>query len=113
MRRTATTVALLTLTAACGPTRVPSHSQRPGMLGAACAGARATCTAPLACMPVPPETVLSPSDRERGYESTCTLSCASDADCPSWPLAGHEADHCGPMMQSHCVKGQCQYAACK
>jgi hypothetical protein len=120
MRRGVTALAklVLVLVVSCGSrgsARVPTQRERPETLGAPCAGGRSACAAPLVCLAVPPETQerLAASDRARGYESICTMACASDAECPSWPLDGDVAEHCGPIMQSPCVNGQCQYAACK
>ena len=100
--------------AACGArTRTPSHAERPELLDVPCGGGR-RCD-PLECLPVSPKRLadLNRFHHADGNEKVCTLACTSDADCPSWPNTGAAIEHCGPIVQSPCIEGRCEYNGCK
>ena len=71
---------------------------RPDTFADSCEIGDDTCAAPFECLENPDRT-----------GPTCTLSCTSDNDCPSWKATGH----CPGFTQSTCSSGVCQNRQCK
>jgi hypothetical protein len=77
----------------------------PAGFGLACDQDQGLCQSPLSCLGVQAPPSLGPPQPQ---PMICTVSCASDADCPAWQATGF----CAGEVSLRCVEGACQPRSC-
>ena len=79
---------------------------QPARFGLACDQDASVCQTPLSCLAVQaPPSIGVPFPQPM----ICTVTCAADADCPSWQATGF----CAGEVQLRCVGGACQPRSCE